>query len=88
MDPRAIIDWLEGLVDRFGRRDCRDLCVAYVRGLDWVDGVVVGVETRAQLADNLELFRLPPLTPDQLSEVDEARPQVPAALLDPSTWSD
>jgi aryl-alcohol dehydrogenase-like predicted oxidoreductase len=70
----------------FGRDDAADLCVAYARGQDWIDGVVVGMETEDQLDDNLRLFLRRPLAPENCAEVAARLPRVPAALLDPAQW--
>jgi aryl-alcohol dehydrogenase-like predicted oxidoreductase len=70
----------------FGRDDAADLCVAYARGQDWIDGVVVGMETEDQLDDNLRLFLRRPLAAENCAEVAARLPRVPAALLDPSQW--
>jgi hypothetical protein len=47
----------------------------------------VGCETMSQLAENLELFRLPKLTPEQCVEVETIVPAAPDALLNPSRWN-
>lgn len=86
VDPAALVTTLNELAKRLGRRDCRDLCLAYLRGLGWIDGIVVGVETEPQLMDNLELFRRDALSASEIAEVDTALPHVPEALLDPSGW--
>lgn len=86
VDAADLVARLTALAADLGRRDCRDLCLAYLRGLPWIDGVVVGVETRTQLADNLELFRRPALSADEAAVVETALLRVPEALLDPAGW--
>lgn len=86
LDAGAIVQALEGLTRDLGRANMRDLCLAYLRGLDWVDGVVVGVETLAQLHDNLAMFRRPALSASEIATVRAALPDVPAQLLDPAAW--
>ena len=86
VEAADLVASLTALAADLDRRDCRDLCLAYLRGLPWIDGVVVGVETRAQLADNLALFRRPALSPEEIATVDARLPRVPAALLDPAGW--
>lgn len=86
VEAADLVARLTALAADLDRRDCRDLCLAYLRGQPWIDGVVVGVETRAQLADNLELFRRPALGPEEIARVDADLPRVPAALLDPAGW--
>jgi spore coat polysaccharide biosynthesis protein SpsF len=68
------------------RKDAADLCLAYVRAQDWIDGVVVGMETEAQLEANLSLTVRAPLNADQCAKIDASRPRVPEQLLDPAQW--
>ncbi|HNB26558.1 MAG TPA: aldo/keto reductase [Alphaproteobacteria bacterium] len=77
---------LTGLARDLGRRGVVDLCFAYARSQTWLAGIVVGAETAAQMAENVELFRAPALTPDQVAQVAQGIPEVPENLLDPSRW--
>lgn len=63
-----------------------DLCVRYVRGLAWMHGLVLGMETRSQLERNLALMAREPLRPDQMDEVRHRTPRLPETLLNPSLW--
>jgi spore coat polysaccharide biosynthesis protein SpsF len=87
-DPRCYVGSLRNLAKRFERRNVADLCVAYVRAQDWLCSLVVGCETSTQLRENLDLFRLPVLTPDQCNELERALFRAPEALLNPSRWND
>ncbi|HXL98912.1 MAG TPA: aldo/keto reductase [Rhizomicrobium sp.] len=86
VDAPAILNRLGELAKAFGRESAADLCLAYARGQDWIDGVVVGMETQGQLDDNLRLFVCPPLAAEDCAEIERQIPNVPAALLDPSKW--
>ncbi len=87
--PHALIQTLQSLTLELGRKNAVDLCLAYVRGQDWIDSVVTGVETAAQLDENSALFRQPPLTGAEIRRVREAFPpeNIPEQLLDPAQWS-
>lgn len=63
-----------------------DLCVRYVRGLAWAQGLVLGMETRAQLQRNLALMVREPLRPEQTDEVRRRIPRLPENLLNPALW--
>jgi spore coat polysaccharide biosynthesis protein SpsF len=78
---------LDGFVRDFDRSGRADLCLAFVLGHDWVDSVVMGVESIAQLNDDLELLRRPPLQLPALQEIEARLRGVPDAVLDPSMWS-
>ena len=86
IDASALIDWLDDCVAKFRRENVADLCLAYVRGQDWIDGVVVGMETEAQLESNLCLKSQPPLTGAECAAIEASRPRVPEQLLDPARW--
>lgn len=86
VDPARMLADMDRLVERFGRESRQDLCLAFVRGAAWVDGVVVGAETPDQLAENVRLFATPPLDADQRDEVRRAFPHMPERLLNPALW--
>jgi spore coat polysaccharide biosynthesis protein SpsF len=81
-----LIDFLSELARRFDRISTADLCLAYVRGQDWIDGVVVGMETEEQLETNLRLSTRRPLSPADCAEIEGCAPRVPAQLLNPADW--
>jgi aryl-alcohol dehydrogenase-like predicted oxidoreductase len=86
VDAPAILETISALAAKLGREGAADLCVAYARGQDWIDGVVVGMETEEQLDANLRLAARSPLTPEQCVVVESSMPHVPPQLLDPAQW--
>jgi aryl-alcohol dehydrogenase-like predicted oxidoreductase len=62
------------------------LCLAWARGLDWADGVVVGCDNMEQLHDTVRLFRQPALTQDEISALAAERPHLAPHSLDPARW--
>ena len=84
--PTEILGCLRRLVHELRRLSPADLCVAYVRAQQWIDGVVIGMETPGQLMENLSLFDAKPLTPDEARVVETHLPRVPETLLDPTRW--
>ncbi|MBI2255468.1 MAG: aldo/keto reductase [Proteobacteria bacterium] len=82
----ALIAWLDEAARRFTGGNVAQLAVSYLRGLGWLDGLVVGVESEAQLADNLRLFDAAPLSADAVAEIDRTRPAFNESLLDPGKW--
>ena len=86
VDVLALVDLIAELTRAFGRKSPADLCLAYARGQDWVDGVVVGMETEDQLDTNLRLFVRPPLSREDCAAIEARVPALPAALLDPAQW--
>lgn len=81
-----ILAWLQSAVAAEGRDSVIDLCVSYVASQDWVDGVVLGMETEEQLLANLVLFSRPLIGQDRLERLTMRRPQLAARSLDPARW--
>jgi aryl-alcohol dehydrogenase-like predicted oxidoreductase len=86
VDPADTIALIASLVREFGRESAADLCLAFVRGQDWIDGVVVGMETADRLENNLHLFVRPPLTALECEEIERRMPKLPEQLLNPVLW--
>ncbi|HTO40875.1 MAG TPA: aldo/keto reductase [Rhizomicrobium sp.] len=86
VDPAALIAHIAQRARDLGRESAADLCLAYVRGQDWIDGTVIGMETRSQLDANLRLAIKPPLSADICTLIEQMIPRVPARLLDPAQW--
>jgi aryl-alcohol dehydrogenase-like predicted oxidoreductase len=82
----GVMDWLEETARFYGRDGVADLCLAFVRGQHWIDGVVVDMETEEQLETNLRLAICPPLAADACADIEATRPRVALALLDPAQW--
>jgi aryl-alcohol dehydrogenase-like predicted oxidoreductase len=87
VEPSAVLGQLSELGNNLRRSDTVDLCLAFVRAQDWIDGIVIGVETKAQLAGLLGSFARPRLLHHQVEFVRNAVPHYPERLLDPSSWS-
>ena len=86
VDAAAILDAVSSLAARLGRESVADLCLAYARGQDWIDGVVVGMETEDQLDANLHLCARAPLSPADCALVESELPRLPPQLLNPALW--
>jgi len=81
-----VIHLLNGWVKEFGRRHRADLCLAFVRGQGWIDSVVVGMETMAQLQENIAMFQTPPLSMEECTAIRARLPELREALLNPALW--
>lgn len=64
-----------------------ELCLRFALSQDWIDGVVLGLDTKEQLLYNLKVMSVEPWSRDQLLKIVEDRPQVPRETLDPATWT-
>lgn len=81
-----VLSWLVQTVQNTNRSSIRDLCIAYVNGLNWIDGIVLGMESMQQLLDNLQLIDLPPLSIAEIEQVNLTRPIISALALNPAMW--
>lgn len=86
-DVKSLWVWLDDLRQRLRLSSLKELCVAYVNGLHWVDGLVMGVETLKQLDENIRLLQCRSLTKAEIEMIQKERPVLPASLLNPVAWS-
>jgi spore coat polysaccharide biosynthesis protein SpsF len=86
VDAEGTLYMLDTLAQLYGRLSIADLCLAYVRGQDWIDGLVIGMETEEQLDRNLALFGGEAMTADEIADIEPRLPRFPAALLNPALW--
>ena len=70
-----IIRWLRAKADSHADGDVIDLSLKYVYSQDWVDGVVIGVETGKQLSDNLAKMTGETWSDVELSDFRESSPR-------------
>jgi spore coat polysaccharide biosynthesis protein SpsF len=86
LGAETIVASLASLVQEFGRKSAADLCIAYLRAMSWINGIVVGVENQQQLHETFELWSEPCLTWAEIARLRNLLPQVPARLLNPALW--
>ena len=82
-----IVKSLNECVIKYGRQSIADLCYAYVRSLSWASDIVVGVETYAQLMNNITLFNTPLFSKHDMHEIESVFSDIPDELLNPALWS-
>jgi spore coat polysaccharide biosynthesis protein SpsF (cytidylyltransferase family)/aryl-alcohol dehydrogenase-like predicted oxidoreductase len=86
VNPDQWLKKLDYLVAQLGRESRADLCLAYVRGQPWLTSIVVGMETLAQLYDNIRMFQKPALTAEECRVAETLLAGAPEGLLNPRTW--
>lgn len=64
-----------------------ELALRFLLGRTELDAVLVGVDSAAQMRENLALFAKGPLPADLAREVDAAVPPLPDTILDPWRWA-
>lgn len=78
--------WIEDQVKVNQRAGILDLCLSYVNSHDWIDGVVLGMETKKQLVENINFFNSTSLSSEQVKAIHSSRPRLEFKSLDPSSW--
>src|SRR6056297_3015879 len=82
--PNIVRRWLKDQVRACNRRSIQDLCFAWGRAQDWIDGIVVGAETPLQMAENLRDFATPPLQMSEVRQIEFTRPFLARETLNPA----
>ena len=82
-----VLEWLREQANNNCGGDVVELCLRFALSQDWIDGVVLGLDTKEQLLYNLKVMSVEPWSRDQLLKIVEDRPQVPKETLDPATWT-
>ncbi len=62
------------------------LALAFVRDLEGISSLVIGVESPEQLNSNIKLMSTPPLSSDIRDELMSAFGEIPEHIIDPSSW--
>jgi spore coat polysaccharide biosynthesis protein SpsF (cytidylyltransferase family)/aryl-alcohol dehydrogenase-like predicted oxidoreductase len=86
VDTENVCCTLDDFANLFARESRTDLCLAYVLALPWVTGVVIGVDSAAQLLDNLRLVCNAPLTRAQVATIESRFTDLPESFLSPAAW--
>lgn len=86
-EPNVVIEWLGANARETGCESIAELCLRYVRSLNWVDGVVVGVETMQQLVENIASFSGEGISEQNIRTLNTSRPKLDEDSLNPAIWS-
>lgn len=85
-NPALIIEWLHSISQKAGRTTVADFCLSFVKSLDWVDGVVVGMETLGQLHENVRSVSSNDLSDEEVINLLANRPILHEKSLNPGYW--
>ena len=81
-----LIAWLRSKAEIYTSGRVVDLAIRYVCSQTWVDGVVIGVETRDQLIENLCIVNAESWSEAVLRQIAADRPTVSLETLNPAKW--
>ena len=85
-NPELLKEWLAAKCHELGMASLADFCLRFVKSIDWVDGVVVGMETCEQLSENIRILCRPDLSDQQINNILANRPTLEEQILDPARW--
>lgn len=83
-----VLAWLDGKVASLGFSSVVELCLSFAKSFSWIDGVVVGMETSEQLAENIRLFGTPSLPSTVFERLLLDRPLIEGVSLNPAYWNE
>jgi len=63
-----------------------ELALRYMLGQEGVTSVLTGVETVAQIRENIALFNRGPLEAGIMAAIEAAVPELPETILTPGLW--
>jgi aryl-alcohol dehydrogenase-like predicted oxidoreductase len=86
INSKEYVDNLEFLVKKFDFSNKIELCLSYIKSIEWIDGLLMGVDSIEQLEENIELFRIRQLSQDEFNSVRQIFKNTPRNLLNPSMW--
>jgi aryl-alcohol dehydrogenase-like predicted oxidoreductase/spore coat polysaccharide biosynthesis protein SpsF (cytidylyltransferase family) len=84
---KEILAWLNKKYKEHDKVSISDLCIGFVNSQEWIDSVVIGVDTTQNLYSDLQSVSMPLLGKDALKDIRLTMPKVAEASLNPSTWS-
>lgn len=83
----VVTSWLTDQALKFSCGSLTELCLSYVKSHDWIDGVVVGVDSVGQLSENLKILDGPDMPLCELDYIKQHRPQLDQESLNPAYWT-
>ena len=78
--------WLTETSKHLAQPGVDALCINWVRGLPWVDGIVVGMDNLDQLRRNISIFSESPLSEEAFKQLPNNKPYLTNQTLDPAQW--
>ncbi len=84
--PAQVIDWLAQQCHITKSASVVELCLRFANSIEWIDGVVIGMESLSQLAENVKILCKSALTEQELSCILASRPKLEENTLNPALW--
>ena len=82
----VIVSWLKTKFKQHEKISVSDLCIGYANSQDWIDSVVIGVDSEKSLFSNLQSISMPLMSKATLDDLSASRIVVDSKSLDPTNW--
>ncbi len=86
-NPVEVKKWLQDHAKKYNCKSVKELCLSYVRSMDWVDGIVIGMESVQQLQENIALFSAQLLSEQQIAQIHSDQLELSEDFLNPAKWN-
>jgi len=86
INSEEYVDKLDKLISIFNFNNKIELCLSYIKSIEWINGLLMGVDNVLQLEENIKLFSIRKLKKDEVDLVRNIFKNVPQNLLNPSMW--
>ena len=86
LNHQEIILWLNQKYKQHGKISVSDLCIGFVNSQDWIDSVVIGIDSMKSLFLNLQSISEPIMSAHAIADILATRPMVDEVSLNPSNW--
>ena len=83
---KTILNWFEKLKTKFKKNSIIDLSLAFANSINWVDGIVIGVDNTDQLEQCLFIINRSKLTKKEMKYLIKSRPKISSKTLNPAMW--
>ena len=74
------------MVKKFKLNNRLELCFSYVKSIEWINGLLIGIDNINQLNENLKLFNVRKLTNKELNLIRSIFKNTSNKLLNPVLW--
>jgi spore coat polysaccharide biosynthesis protein SpsF len=81
-----VIQWLVKQTTFCARLNTTDLCLSYVNAQNWIDGIVIGMESLEQVIENIKYLNSPSLNDMEIQQIKKSRPKLNDITLNPAFW--
>ena len=87
IDAQIYINKLNDLVAELKFNNRIELCFSYIKSIDLINGLLIGVDNLQQLKDNINYFKVRKLNEEEFLLIRKIFNNVPKKLLNPSLWN-